>query len=98
VTGVTLRLDRMVDLPAETVEGTRAGKPGKQKGLVSRRGPVSGCVSGCLRLRFQVVVSGCSKLGYRAVHLDDGDIIHQNAGPRARRYTPVLVRMSASLR
>ena len=29
VTGVTLRLDRMVDLPAETVEGMGAGKPGK---------------------------------------------------------------------
>jgi hypothetical protein len=29
VTGVTLRLDRMVDRPAETVEGARAGKPGK---------------------------------------------------------------------
>jgi len=29
VTGVTLGLDRMVDLPAETVEGMGAGKPGK---------------------------------------------------------------------
>jgi len=29
VTSVTLRLDRMVDRPAETVEDPRAGKPGK---------------------------------------------------------------------
>jgi hypothetical protein len=29
VTGVTLRLDRMVDRPAETVEGMGAGMPGK---------------------------------------------------------------------
>jgi len=78
VTEVTLRLDRMVDRLAETVDGARR-EDRNRKGLVSRRGPG-------IRLRiglFQVVVSGCasgcSRLQYQAVDLDDESIVHQNA-------------------
>jgi len=102
VTEVTLRLDRMVDRLAETVDEGRAALHASgattRKGLVSRRGPG-------IRLRvglFQVVVSGCasscSRLQYQAVDLDDGSIVHQNSPRGGGAILPSSARMSAPLR
>jgi hypothetical protein len=98
VTGVTGRLDRMVEVLAERVE-ERA--PKSRRGLVSRRGPGIRLFLGL----FLVVGPRCrsrwSVLSSQAVDLDDGAILHGNAARREAALGAILqplVSMSPSLR